>query len=142
MPCAQGHRPLCPHLSPRPLCLTTGKASSCLASVAIKANHSDLNRAKTCMTSAEQFILPNSPQLTGKTPSFQMDPPWFWDEILFSQIILKTTHMGCLGGLAVEHLPSAQGMIPVWGSSPTLGSHEEPASPSTYVSSCLCVSHE
>ena len=46
--------------------------------------------------------------------------------------------MGCLGGSAVEHLPSAQGVIPGSGDRvPNWAPHRKPASPSAYVSACL-----
>ena len=46
---------------------------------------------------------------------------------------------GFLGGLAVESLPLAQGVIP----GPVLDSLQEPAFPSAYVSAfSLCVCHE
>ena len=37
-------------------------------------------------------------------------------------LVKGITKRGCLGGSTVEHLPSAQGVIPVQGSSPTSGS--------------------
>ena len=44
-------------------------------------------------------------------------------------------------GSVVEHLPLAQGMIPVsWDPVPHEAPHREPASPSTYVSASLSVS--
>ena len=50
---------------------------------------------------------------------------------------------GCLGGMAVEHLPSAQSMIlGSWDPVPYRVPCMEPASPSAYVSAPLCVSHE
>ena len=51
--------------------------------------------------------------------------------------------MGCgaLGGSAVEHLPSAQGVIPgSWDPAPHLAPHREPVSPSVYVSASFSVS--
>ena len=48
---------------------------------------------------------------------------------------------GRLGGSAVEHLPSAQGMIlEFWNQVPHQDLHGEPASPSVYVSASLSVS--
>ena len=45
--------------------------------------------------------------------------------------------LGHLGGSAVEHLPSAQGMIPgSWGGVPHWAPRREPASPFAYVSAC------
>ena len=47
------------------------------------------------------------------------------------------------GVSVVEHLPLAQIMIPEsWDRVPHRAPHEEPASPSAYVSASLCVSHE
>ena len=51
--------------------------------------------------------------------------------------VSRALHLGHLGGSAVEHLPLAQGMIPVQGLSPTSGSPPEPASPSARVSASL-----
>ena len=49
--------------------------------------------------------------------------------------------MGCLGGSAVEHLPSAQGMISEsWDQVPHRAPCEKPASPSACVSASLSVS--
>ena len=63
-------------------------------------------------------------------------------EILF--VVSKKWQLGPLGGLAVERLPSAWGMIQgVPGSSPTYqASCMEPASPSACVSATFSVSHE
>ena len=48
---------------------------------------------------------------------------------------------GHLGGSVVEHLPSAQGVIPgSWDRVPHQAPSRKPASPSTYVSASLCVS--
>ena len=48
---------------------------------------------------------------------------------------------GHLGGSAVEHLPSAQGVIlESWDQVPHRAPCMEPASPSAYVSASLCVS--
>ena len=56
---------------------------------------------------------------------------------------MKIFNQGCLGGSAVEWLPSAQVMIPgSWDLVPCQALHREPASPSFYVSASLCVSHE
>ena len=55
---------------------------------------------------------------------------------------LKSTLLGHLDGSAVEHLPSAQGLIPE--SQDRVPHHAlcmEPASLSTCVSASLCVSH-
>ena len=55
----------------------------------------------------------------------------------------KCLNLGRLGGSAVEHLPSDQGMIPEFRDRV---SHQAPrrelASPSACVSATLCVSHE
>ena len=49
----------------------------------------------------------------------------------------------CLGGLEVEHLPLAQGVIlGSWDGVPHRASLREPASPSANISASLCVSHE
>ena len=56
---------------------------------------------------------------------------------------IKSWGQGCLGGSAVEHLPSAQGVISVsWDCVPHQSPCIEPASPSAYVSVSVCVSHE
>ena len=52
----------------------------------------------------------------------------------------KDSNQGRLGGSAVERLPLAQGLILGSGTSPTLGSYGEPASPSAYVSANLSLS--
>ena len=53
----------------------------------------------------------------------------------------KMTVEGCLGGSAVEHLPSTQDVIPgSWDRVPPQTPCEEPASPSAYDSDSLCVS--
>ena len=65
--------------------------------------------------------------------------------------LLKSWTIGHLDGSAVGHLPLAQVMIPgswslgvlgSWDQVPHLATRREPASPSTYVSAYLCVSHE
>ena len=49
---------------------------------------------------------------------------------------------GHLGGSVVEYLPLAQAMVPEsWDQVPHQGPLREPASPSTYVSAFLCLSH-
>ena len=53
---------------------------------------------------------------------------------------LKNKLGGCLGGSAVEHLPSAQGVTPgSWDRVPHRAPHRESASPSACVSPSLCV---
>ena len=48
---------------------------------------------------------------------------------------------GSLGGSVVEHLPSAQGVIPqFWDRVPHWAPWVDPASPSAYVSACLSLS--
>ena len=48
-----------------------------------------------------------------------------------------------LDGSVIECLPLAQGLIPgSWDQVPHRAPLEEPASPSSYVSAPLCVSHE
>ena len=55
--------------------------------------------------------------------------------------ILNNQDKGHLGGSAVEHLPSAQGVIlGSWDQVPHQTPCMEPASPSAYVSASLCVS--
>ena len=57
----------------------------------------------------------------------------------------KNANKGCLGGSAIEQLPSAQGVIPgSWNQVLHLAPCEELASPSAYGSTSLslCVSHE
>ena len=55
-----------------------------------------------------------------------------------SQNNVEKEKQGCLGALAVEHLPSAQGLIPEsWHRVPHQGPCTEPASPSAYVSASL-----
>ena len=50
---------------------------------------------------------------------------------------------GHLGGSAVEHLPSAQGVIlGSWNRVPHWAPRMEPAIPSACVSASLCVSHK
>ena len=62
---------------------------------------------------------------------------------VFNLGLLKSWALGCLGGLVVEHLPSAQGVIlKFWDRVPHPAPHREPASPSACVSASLCVSHE
>ena len=62
--------------------------------------------------------------------------------------IKKKIDQGHLGGLVVEHLPSAQVVIPgCWdGATPTPRLHRvssrEPASPSACASASLCVSYQ
>ena len=63
---------------------------------------------------------------------------WFF---IFTCLIINSL-LGCLGGLAVEHLPSAQGVIlGSWDQIPHQAPFMEPASPPAYVSASLCVSH-
>ena len=53
-------------------------------------------------------------------------------------LTFKSYYLGCLGGSVVEHLPSVQGMIlGSWDLVPYQAPHEEPASPSAYVSASL-----
>ena len=55
----------------------------------------------------------------------------------------KPGTLGHLGGSAVEHLPSAQGVISgYWDLVPHQAPHRELASPSACVSASLSVSHE
>ena len=50
----------------------------------------------------------------------------------------KNALKGCLGGLAAEHLPLAQVMIPgSWDGVPHRAPHREPASPSAWVSASV-----
>ena len=49
----------------------------------------------------------------------------------------------CLGGSAVEHLPSAQGvMLGSWDRVPPWASCMKPATLSAYVSASVCLSHK
>ena len=58
-----------------------------------------------------------------------------------NNVFLKTRMGGCLGSSVVEHLPSAQVVIPgSWDGVPHRVPHREPASPSACVSASLCVS--
>ena len=70
-----------------------------------------------------------------------------WENIILKNLqnSISKTKMGRLGGLAVEHLPLAQGMIlELWDGVPYWVSCMEPASPSACVSASLslCISHE
>ena len=57
--------------------------------------------------------------------------------------LFKDPVLGCLGGSAVQRLPSAQGVIlGSWDRVPHRAPCVEPASPSACVSLSLCVSHE
>ena len=59
-----------------------------------------------------------------------------------SPLCYKELSQGRLGGSVVEHLPSAQGMIPgSWDRVLHRAPRGEPASPSACVSASLCVSH-
>ena len=63
-------------------------------------------------------------------------------KIQFSSAVLRLdTREGRLGGSAVECLPSAQGMIPILGRTPTLGSLQGAAPSSAYISASV-FSHE
>ena len=54
--------------------------------------------------------------------------------------LIKKLPLGCLGGSAVGHLPSAQGVTPgSWDRVPRQAPCLEPASPSACVSASLCV---
>ena len=60
--------------------------------------------------------------------------------LFFALPLLKNERktVGCPGGSVVEHLPSAQVMIPgAWDRVPHRVPHREPASPSAYVSASL-----
>ena len=66
----------------------------------------------------------------------------WWEQKHEENISLNGPCLGHLGGSAVEHLPSAQGVIPEFRDGvPHQGPCEEPASPSPYVSAfSLCLS--
>ena len=58
-------------------------------------------------------------------------------------ISIKNSTQGCLGGSAVERLPSARDMIlETWDRVPRRAPCMEPASPPACVSASVCVSHE
>ena len=70
-------------------------------------------------------------------PWLDLDP----DETYMFSLKGQTTER--LGGSVVEHLPSAEGVIPgSWDRVPHRAPCREPASPSAYVSASLCASHE
>ena len=60
--------------------------------------------------------------------------------LILIELSLNKKQQGCLGGSVVEHLPSAQGVIPeLWDQVPHWAPCMEPASLSAYVSASLCV---
>ena len=64
-----------------------------------------------------------------------------FEEISQKRICKNISLLGRLGGLVVECLPLAQGMIlESWDQVPHQAPCEESASPSAYVSALLCVS--
>ena len=68
--------------------------------------------------------------------------PFFGENSEGGQCSIQTHVPGHLGGSVVEHLPLAQVMIlGSWDQVLCRAPYGEPASPSTYVSVSLCVSH-
>ena len=65
----------------------------------------------------------------------------YFSKFSYFYFTVNLEFQGCLGGSVVEHLSSAQGMIPdSQDRVPHRDPCMEPASPSAYVSASICVS--